>query len=279
MNCEDVILRIRIELKDYLLKNRSLKSLVCGVSGGIDSALCVTLSKPVCDELGLKLIGVSLPIISNKMDEIDRAIEVGRTFCHEFNEDVKLEFAYKTMFDLLQIIDNNDSKSEKIRKGNIKARLRMIYLYNLAFVNKGMVLSTDNYTELLLGFWTRHGDEGDFGMIQYLFKTEVYEIAKFLENEFRKQQKIKEADALQHCIDAVPTDGLGVSNSDLEQFGTNSYDETEEILKTWISWPGYEDKNKIQFANHSVVLQYEKTHFKRAGCISINREHVFKRLM
>lgn len=273
MNCNYVVNKIRNELKEYLKNNVSLRSLVCGVSGGMDSALCIALARPVCDQLGIKLIGVSLPIISNKHDEIERAIEVGNAFCHNFNEDTSLEKIYDSMLNILDPVEMND-KNEKIRRGNIKARLRMIYLYNLAFVNHGMVLSTDNYTEYLLGFWTKHGDEGDYGMIQYLFKTEVYEIGRYLVDEFLQQQKQKEADAIQHCIDAVPTDGLGISNSDLEQFGTKTYDETEMILKIWIKWPGYVNYDETEFKNHLVVLQHEKTHFKRTGCVSIRREEL-----
>jgi NAD+ synthetase len=248
----------------------------------MDSALCVALARPVCDQLGIKLIGVSLPIISNKHDEIERAIEVGTAFCHEFKEDDSLVSVYQEL--TTKLVDTGElTKNENIRRGNIKARLRMIYLYNLAFVNKGMVLSTDNYTEFLLGFWTKHGDEGDYGMIQYLFKTEVYEIGRYLvDNLDNTTEGLKfdsvnivqkqKADAIQHCIDAVPTDGLGVSSSDLEQFGTKSYEETEDILKTWINWPGYENRNRTQFEKHPVVLQHEKTHFKRTGCVSIKRE-------
>lgn len=56
-------------------------------------------------------------------------------------------------------------KRTPIADGNIQARLRMIYLYNLASIHKGLVLSTDNQTEYQLGFWTIHGDVGDFNPI------------------------------------------------------------------------------------------------------------------
>lgn len=62
-------------------------------------------------------------------------------------------------------------KRTPIADGNIQARLRMIYLYNLASIHKGLVMSTDNQTEYQLGFWTIHGDVGDFDPIQDLWKT------------------------------------------------------------------------------------------------------------
>ena len=111
----------------------------------------------------------------------------------------------------LQDIDDNEGEIEndhlnsipfKIRMGNIKARLRMIYLYNLASKSNGLVLSTDNFTEYMLGFWTLHGDVGDFGIIQKVLKgLELYDIARYL-------------DVPQEIIDAKPDDGLGIAGGD-----------------------------------------------------------------
>lgn len=61
-----------------------------------------------------------------------------------------------------------------IANGNLQARCRMIHLYDLAGIHGGLVMSTDNQTEYQLGFWTIHGDVGDFDPIQDLWKTEVY---------------------------------------------------------------------------------------------------------
>ncbi len=91
----------------------------------------------------------------------------------------------------------------------------------------GMVLSTDNYTELLLGFWTLHGDVGDYGMIQNLWKTEVYAMARYIVNNLDNK---KAKNALQLCIDAVATDGLGITNNDLEQIQAKTYEEVDQIL-------------------------------------------------
>lgn len=43
----------------------------------------------------------------------------------------------------------------------------------------------------------------------------------------------EEKQALQSVIDAVPTDGLGITNSDFKQFGVDSYDAVDEILKMY----------------------------------------------
>ncbi len=95
MNYEIVAKNIRAELKSYL-QTSGLKSLVLGISGGIDSTLCVALAKPVCDELGVKLIGRSITIESNKDDERHRADLVGNAFCHDYKE-VNLTDEYNTL--------------------------------------------------------------------------------------------------------------------------------------------------------------------------------------
>lgn len=231
-----IIIYIRAMLKEYIEKNK-LKSLVIGVSGGIDSALCCALAAPVCGELNIPLIGRSITIQTNKNEEVDRARNIGKHFCTDFKEtsvsvDTLLSIYNTIMEDYDDIeMDHNDINI-KIRAGNIKARIRMMYLYDLARKNNGIVLSTDNYTELMLGFWTLHGDVGDFGMIQNLWKTDVYTLSKHIALHECKQYQDKQ-NALLECIDGIPTDGLGITDSDLEQLGANTYQEVDEILQEY----------------------------------------------
>ncbi len=261
------VVNIRGQLKDYLQKS-GLKSLVLGVSGGIDSALTAALARPVCDELGLKLICRSITIQTNKPDEIARAKAVGDAFGHDFKE-VDLTETFENLEPVIaEDYKTADKKSHayKIRTGNIKARIRMIYLYDLAGANRGMVLSTDNYTELLLGFWTLHGDVGDYGMLQNLWKTEVYEMSRYLSANYPDKAQ---ADALMSCVEAVPTDGLGITNSDLEQLGVATYDEADEILKKLLENP---DNPDIQ--DNPIVKRKRASEFKRHNPYNIPREDI-----
>jgi len=282
MNFENATKNIRKELKDYIIKHK-LESLVIGVSGGIDSALVCALAKPICEELDIPLIGRSIPIISNKLDEMARAQLVGESFCTLFDAKNLDKLFYETSFEIFNkddiitrvIIKGETEKKIKIREGNIKARLRMIYLYDLAQKYNGMVLGTDNYTEYLLGFFTLHGDHFDYGMIQYLWKTEVYEMSKWLiKNEPMSQRQI---DALELCIDAIPTDGLGVSNSDFDQLGAKDYNEVDLILAQYLDAKNrYEKGEDVECPeiNHSVIERHEKTHFKRNWPVNIPRDKI-----
>jgi NAD+ synthetase len=288
MNYELAVNNIRGELKKYLQKT-NLKSLVIGISGGIDSCLCAALARPVCDELGIALIGRSLPIKTNEEDELFRARETGEAFCTNFREDRILEVYYDRMSsELNPQIDNQEMQKWKIRNGNIKARLRMIYLYNIASMNNGMVLSTDNYTEYLLGFWTLHGDVGDFGMIQNLWKTEVYNMAEWMADNYpNPSSNPKAVNALRTTIQAMATDGLGVTNlGDLGQIlsdwrGTSreGYKEVDRVLQIWENQHTLEPTQKMLIAftyeKHPVIQRHLNSDFKRKNPQNINRNLIW----
>ncbi len=265
-NYEPVVEKIRQELYNYV-KNAGLKSLILGISGGIDSALTAALAKPVCDKLEIPLIGRSITIETNKADEIQRAADIGKHFVTDFQE-IDLTKGFKELLSMITENETDDDKSTlsyKLRQGNVKARVRMIYLYDLASKYKGMVLSTDNYTELLIGFWTLHGDVGDYGIIQSLWKTEVYEMSKYLASMMDEMPK----KALLSCVDAVPTDGLGITNSDLDQIKAKSYQEVDEILLKVIN-----NEELGEFENHPVVLRKLRSEFKRNNPYMLKREDI-----
>ena len=282
-NYERVVLNIRHELKKYVIDN-GLKSLVIGVSGGVDSAVCSALAQPVCDELNIPLIGRSITIESNKQDEIDRAQKVGDLFCMDFKE-VNLTEDYdiiKSSFNSHEGTIENDTTADKIRLGNIKARLRSIYLYNIAQINKGLVLSTDNLSESLLGFFTIHGDHFDFGMLQNLFKTEVYDLSRYLADRELTDTK---AYAVMECVDAIPTDGLGITESDLDQIGAASYAEVDNILQSYLlidAYMGTDDMTEELRVEHKkllttpVVKRHINSQFKRNWPINIPRRVAMK---
>jgi len=293
MNYRIAVNNIREELKNYI-QDHNIQSLVLGISGGMDSCLCAALAKPICDELNIPLIGRSLPIATNEQDEIDRANLTGKVFCTDFKE-VNLNQHYEALslinspqpFESLPInvpvisTDFEESrKSWKIRNGNIKARLRMMFLYNLASMTKGMVLSTDNYTEYMLGFWTLHGDVGDYGMIQELWKSEVYDMAEWIaKNECKS---IDESTALTLTIEALATDGLGVTNmGDLGQImpdwkGTSrdGYKEVDKILSSFVKRSTFEMASPLD-EKDPVIGRHLKSEFKRGNPVNIKRNFIF----
>ena len=220
-------------LVEYIKTNR-LQSLVLGISGGIDSTVVAAIASEACKKCNIPLIGRSLPAHSNNPEEINTATLVGEAFCNDFKE-VAIERMYAKVADEMEL---NEGKMTPLQLGNIKARLRMIYLYNLASIHRGCVLDTDNKTEHELGFWTIHGDVGDLncGLI-YLWKTEVYELAEYLYDSYLLKGKViqptEQSNALLQSIKLTPTDGNGVmSGGDCAQFGLDNYEQVDDVLKT-----------------------------------------------
>jgi nicotinamide-nucleotide amidase len=205
------------ELINYREKYK-ITNVVIGMSGGLDSALTASLYKSA----GYHVIGVTLPIHQNP-DETARGVEAINALGLD-HKHIDLTQAYDNLVEFYQTgtADLTDSDIPTLmRKGNIRARLRMITLYNLAGKYKGFVASTDNFSELAAGFWTLHGDVGDVAPIQSLTKS--WEVPAMAELQGVPNSTIQ----------AVPTDGLGIANGDEDQFGF-SYLEFDIALFTLI---------------------------------------------
>lgn len=270
-NYEEMYNNIQTALTDYLVAGQ-LKSLVLGVSGGIDSALAAALARPVCDRLKIPLIGASISIDTNTSEEELRAEKIMKHFCTvAIKEDFTALYMNIRFKFSAHAGDMEESEIQrKIRHGNIKARMRMIYLYNLSQSHKGLVLSTDNYTEYLLGFWTLHGDVGDYGMFQNLWKTEVYGLSQWIVGN--KLETPTSKASLQACIDAVPTDGLGITNSDLEQIGCDTYTEVDlHLLSLFFNYKKPGDRSE---ECSKIYERVEKSEFKRKNPFNLERSRI-----
>ncbi len=268
-----VIKNIRDNVRCYV-KTNNLKSLILGVSGGLDSACIAAL----CQEkyTGVKLIGVSIPLNSTNAHK-EQAQWVGDNFCTKFREfdgwevlDENKKPLYETIFNVLEktdeiTLDKNCENTfpKNILKGNLKARLRMITLYDLARKNDGLVLSTDNYSEFLMSFFTINGDVGDLGPIQNIWKgLELPTIARAL-------------GVREDIITQKPSDGLMVTedNTDEAQIGA-SYPYVDAIMKTYFAANENWDLIKDDEVVKNIVKRYETTHFKRNGCVNLTREEI-----
>lgn len=234
INYDKVLTIISDKVKKYLTKY-NIKGLVIGVSGGLDSGINSAILYPICKELGIPLIGRYIHIESNKDEEKKRAEQIGKIFCTDYKSEDLTEIYHLSLPFYEEKKVTNPTFEDKIRRGNIKARMRMIKLYNIAQENGCIVVDNDNMTEHLLGFWTLNGDVGDITPLASLYKTEVFELAKFIRDKYKHNNtdSSKEIEALENIINAVPTDGLGITSSDVEQFGVKSYDEVDDILWTF----------------------------------------------
>lgn len=309
LNYEHVFNVLVDKTAEYVTEN-NLKAMVLGISGGIDSTVVAAICHEVSKKTGIPLIGRSLPI-KNKEDEFSVSELVGEAFCDEFKV-FNLSNSYKaSLFDLCAdaglikdckgydwywVSDLEELTGRTpIANGNLQARCRMKHLYDIASIRKGLVMSTDNQTEYQLGFWTIHGDVGDFDPIQDLWKTEVYGLANYLRDRYRSKalealhNDYKEtcdkyramSYAMYSSCKLIPTDGLGISNSDLEQIGARTYYDVDRVLQTLICKASPEN-DKLQDSLeqelgrevvHKIIKRHTASEFKRKKApIYISRE-------
>ena len=246
----------------YLIDN-NIKAQVIGISGGIDSTVVAAICHEVSKRTNIPLIGRSLPSKYNKEGETTTADLVGKAFCNDYKvfnindlyHSCVMQITHKeTGSTKYTVADNGNIERVEntfqttLANGNIQARLRMIYLYNLASIHKGLVMDTDNLTENNLGYFTIHGDVGDFNPIGGLWKTEVFKLAEWLMNWYGsythtyfytdapeiidyKQGNLAKAVAIKESLKLKPTAGLGITNNDLEEIGAESYDQVDRILQ------------------------------------------------
>ena len=188
------------------------KSLVIGISGGIDSSVSSALSAMT----GLKTIVLSMPI-KQKSTQHDLSLKHQEWLVKKFNN---VETHTVNLDKLFETFENSLSKFDSdLGMANSRARLRMTTLYQVAAANKGIVVGTGNKVEDFgVGFYTKYGDGGvDISPIADCNKTEVWEIGR-------------ELNILEEIIDAAPTDGLwDDGRTDECQLGLK-YEELEEAM-------------------------------------------------
>ena len=188
------------------------KSLVVGISGGIDSSVVST----ICSLTNRKTIVLSMPIKQIKSQH-DLSIEHGNWLTSKFknveHKTIELENLFQNFEKTLSEFKNEHGFA------NSRARLRMTTLYQVASANSGIVVGTGNKVEDFgVGFYTKYGDGGvDISPIADCNKTEVWEMGK-------------ELNILKEIIEAAPTDGLwDDGRTDEGQLGLK-YKELEEAM-------------------------------------------------
>lgn len=260
----------------YFVKNY-IHDVVLGISGGIDSTIVAILLQRIKEYLkliytfDLNIHGYSLPTDTTNKDELFISTLVGNTFCTHFTID-NITNITKNIDEYL----NSSSLPNIFKTGNIKSRFRMIYLYNKAKEYNGVVVGTDNYTEKLLGFSTIGGDDtADIMPILNLWKTEIYKFAEHFLTQFEKEKNFAACHALQSSIQLDPQDGLGISSTDMDQLGANSYYEVDEILFDYLN--GITENELVEKYSvpivHNIISRY-KDNFKLNLPITIKRTEI-----
>jgi NAD+ synthase len=167
LNYSETQSRICRFIKEYV-ENAGAKGIVLGLSGGIDSATVAALSSLAIG--GKNVLGLMLPEEENfSQKDIDDAKIVAEKFQLESSV-CDMSQVMKSVYKEIPIFDPKD----RLVKGNLKARTRMIYLYYYANKLSKIVCGSSDKSETMMGYTTKWGDAAaDITPIMDLYKTQV----------------------------------------------------------------------------------------------------------
>ena len=201
------------------VKNAGCSGAVVGLSGGIDSAVTAVLCKKAFDS---NFLGIIMPCYSSEQDAEDAELLAREFKINYITRD--LSTAYDQLIQTFEPENQeqsniNTEEKTNMAKANIKPRLRMITLYYYAASHSYLVVGTDNWSELTVGYFTKHGDGGiDLAPLGRLVKTEVKELARHL----GIPKKI---------INKKPSAGLWEGQTDEEELGI-PYKKVDQYILT-----------------------------------------------
>ena len=174
LNLPEVEKRILRFIGDYLDKTGA-KGIVVGLSGGIDSSTVAALSAKAIG--GGKVLGL---LLFEKETRSVRDVEHAKLVAKKFRlktETIDITDSLQALYTLIPVFDPSD----RLSKGNIKARTRMIYNYYYANRLRRLVCGSSDKSETMMGYFTKWGDvAADISPIMDLYKTQVRTLARHM---------------------------------------------------------------------------------------------------
>ncbi len=188
--------------------------IVVGLSGGIDSTLTAFLATEAVGKENV--FGVILPSTTTPTEDKVHGSDIAQLLGIDYKE-----IAIDSILNEFLEVTDTERNASKLAIGNLKARIRMAIIYYYANEMNYIVGGTGNKSELLIGYFTKHGDGAcDMEPIGKLYKTEVKQLADYV-------------GVPQHIIDKPPRAGLWSNQTDEEEIGM-PYELLDRILYLYI---------------------------------------------
>lgn len=250
-------------LREYIVKN-GFKNILLGMSGGIDSALVATIA---VDALGFENVKLyALPTRFNSNNSMNDALNCAN------NLNVKLEvISIENIFN--QMLETLGEVNE-IAKQNLQSRIRGNILMALSNNSGALLLSTGNKSELAVGYATIYGDMcGAFNPIKDLYKTEIYDLAKWRNENYPEISYYQKIDLIpENILTKEPTAELRENQKDSDSLP--EYEILDKILFCLIE----EEKSIEQIINQGfdeilvkkVAKLFYQSEYKRSqSCLGV----------
>lgn len=211
-------------IRDYAYKTGFSKAIL-GLSGGIDSAIVAVLAT---EALGKEnVLGVTMPSNYSSEGSINDSFELAKTLqieCLEIPISPMVSSFLETMRPSLSA-DTYTEKGQMAIEENLQPRVRGTVLMGIANKEQRLLLNTGNKSELAVGYCTLYGDmNGALSVIGDLYKTQVYELASFI----NKQRTI----IPNNTITKAPSAELKPNQKDQDTLP--DYSNLDSILKAYV---------------------------------------------
>jgi NAD+ synthetase len=210
-------------IRDYLAKN-NFKKVLLGLSGGIDSALVAMIA---VDAIGSS--NVSLYALPSKFNSEQSMIDA-RQCANNLGIELQVISIDQTFEQLQQHLLQNNQSLNDLSLENLQSRIRGNILMTISNASNSLLLSTGNKSELACGYATIYGDMcGAFNPIKDLYKTQVYQITNWRNNNFCKISKYQKLHLIpENILTKSPSAELRFNQLDSDSLP--EYDLLDQIL-------------------------------------------------
>lgn len=244
----------RVAFIKQCLGNAGLKSLVLGISGGVDSLTGALLAQRAVRELreatgdsAYRFVAVRLPY-HVQQDEHDAQACLDVIKPDEI-QTVDIAPAVRALVGNVKALDDSSAATKDFVVGNTKARMRMVAQYTIAGACQGLVIGTDHAAEAVMGFFTKFGDGAcDLAPLSGLVKYQVRDIARAMGAPENLVEKVPTAD-LEDLAPGKPDEAAhGVTYVEIDDFlhGKPVADRVAEIIVS--AYRKTQHKRELPFA-------------------------------
>jgi NAD+ synthase (glutamine-hydrolysing) len=176
-DCKLVLDALLLGIGDYARKNNLLKFTIA-LSGGMDSALVLTILKLLQKTMPIEIEAVFMPGFFSSSISYDLSYDLCRNLGIKLTT-MPIKFIHSTIKNTYR--DNFGVELKGIADENIQSRLRGALIYMRSNDVNSAVLNTSNRSELSVGYSTIYGDSvGALSVLGDLYKLEVFELANYI---------------------------------------------------------------------------------------------------